>query len=165
MAIRQMVFSARLVDGMGQSRSCHAYYAHDDSETVATLVGSLESYAADLEAMTDATITRLSLSLDDVSFSGTVKTGGAPIEQTGVLNFTATGSAKRWGWAIPAFSNAKLTGDRINLTDADTEVVIAELTSGFFTNEVYQPLTSLADAFLSIRKDRKQLRRSSFEVA
>jgi len=44
-------------------------------------------------------------------------------------------------------------------------VVIAELTSGFFTNEVYQPLTSLADAFLSIRKDRKQLRRSSFEVA
>jgi len=165
MALRQMVFSARLVDGMGQSRSCHAYYQRDDAITVATLVGALESYAADLEAMTDATITRLSLSIDDVTFSATVKTGGAPIEQTGVLNFTATGSAKRWGWAIPAFTNSKLTGDRINLADADTEVVIAEFTAGGFTNDHYQPLTALADAFVSFRRDRKQLQRSSFETA
>ena len=160
-----MVFSARMIDSRGQTRSCHAYYAHDDAETVASLMTSLESFAADLGAMSDAGITRLSLSIDDVGFSTAVTAGGAAIEQTGMLNFIATGPIeRRWALAIPAFTNSKLVGDRIVLTDADTEVVIAELTSGFFTNDHYQPLTSLADAFLSFRRDRKQLQRSSFET-
>lgn len=166
MAIRQMVFSARLVDTKGQTRSCRAYYSRDDSITVAALVTALEGFASDIGALTDAGITRLSLSLDDVGFSTAVTAGGADIEQTGLLNFIATGPvARRWALAIPAFTNSKLSGDRIILTDAGTEVVIAELTSGNFTNDHYQALTSLADAFLAFRRDRKQLQRSSFEVA
>ena len=164
MATVKMVFSARLVDANGRNRSCHAYYQRPDTDTLAQLITALEAFGDDLGAMTDASITRLSASVEDTSYAH-AGTGNAPIEQTGVLNFTATGPApRRWGWAIPAFTNTKLTGDFINLTDADTEVVITELTSGNFTNEVYQPLTSLADAFLSFRRDRKQLQRSSFET-
>ena len=163
MALRKMVFSARLVDGNGRSRSTHAYYQISDAITVATLIGHLEGFAGDIAAVTDAAITRLSLSIDDVGYS-TAGSGSAPIEQTGLLNFLAQGSTRRWALAIPALKNSKLTGDRINLTDGAITTLIDDMTGGAFTNDHYQALTAFADALVSFRRDRKQLQRASFET-
>jgi len=165
MAVLQMIFSARLTDAKGQSRPCRAYYNAQDNLTLANLIVLLEGFAADIGALTDAGIERLSVTISDVGFSTPATPGGAAIEQTGMLNFNATGPvARRWALAIPAFSNARIIGDRINLTDVDTEVVIAEFTNTNYTNDHYQQITSLADAFLSFHRDRKQLQRSSFET-
>jgi|ERR1039458_2051270 hypothetical protein len=164
MALQQMVFSARLVDANGRSRACHAYYEISDTITVATLLGHLEGFASDIAGVTDAAITRLSLSVEDPTYS-TANSGTAPIEQTGLLNFLTTGSTRRWSLAIPALKNSKLIGDRINLADGAVTTLINDFTGGAFTNDHYQALTTFADALVSFRRDRKQLQRSSFETA
>jgi hypothetical protein len=160
-----MVFSARLVDSTGHSRACHAYYAIDDAISVATLIGRLETFADDIAAVSDAGITRLSLSIDDQEYSRSATPGGAPIEQIGLLNFAATGSARRWAQAIPAFSNSKIVGSRINLSDGAVSALIDDWTSGNFTNDHSQEIVGFADALVSFRKERKQLQRASFERA
>jgi hypothetical protein len=159
-----MVFSARLVDGNGRSRATQAYYEIDDSITLGTLLGHLSAWGADIKAVSDATLTQVSLSAIDKTFTVTPKTGGAPIEQTGLLNFIATGSTRRWALAIPAFSNSKMVGDRIDLTNGAVTTLLGDMTGGAFTNDHYQAITTFAGALVSFRKKRKQLQRSSFEV-
>jgi len=164
MATIQMVFSARLVDVNGRARACTAYYSRADTTTLAQLITALEGFAADVIGMTDAGIKNLSATIEDAGYI-TDSIGDSPIEQTGVLNFYNTVNNRRWGFAIPALGSRVLVGDRINLLDADVELVLAEFTAGSFTNDHAQPLSALADAFVSFRKDRKQLQRSSLETA
>src|ERR1035437_4243898 len=165
MALQQMVFSARLVDSNGRSRACHAYYSIDDGITVATLLGHLEGFGSGIQNISDGLVKSLSVSIADRAWVPTaVNNGGAPIEQTGVLNFNATGSPRRWGLAIPAISNHRLIGDHINLPNEDVAILIAILTGGNYTNDHGQALTTFADAIVSFRRDRKQLQRASFET-
>ena len=164
MATVQMVFSAHVVDDNGRSRSTQAYYSRADTATLADIINALEGFGSGVQNISDGLVDRLSASIIDTAWVPTaVNSGGAPIEQTGVLNFNATGSPRRWGLAIPAYSNQRLTGDRIDLGDADVALTIAVLTSGNYTNDHYQTLTTFADALVSFRRDRKQLQRASFE--
>jgi len=167
-----MVFSARLMDINGRTRSCRAYYAIDDGITVNTLMGHLEGFANAIQGLSSAGIQRLSISIEDNGlgdFSSIPRapSGNEPIEQTGVFNFNAVGPVpRRWGLAIPGFTNTVLIDGRIDLGDPAIVDMIADIGTGSaFTNEHYQPLGTLADAFLSFRRDRKQLQRSSFETA
>jgi len=165
MATDRMVFSARLVDANGRSRSCHAYYEIDSGITLDTLItGHLQGFAADLIGVTDAGIARLSVTIEVAGYV-TAPIGTAPIEQTGLFNFNATGSARRWALAVPGLSNGVLIGDRIDLSNVEVAALITDFSGGEFTNDHYQGLTTLADAFVSFRKDRKQLQRASFERA
>ena len=164
MATVQMVFSAHVVDKNGRSRSCHAYYQRADTTTLADLITALESFGVNIASMADGAVDRVSIRIEDTNWVPvSVQSGGAPIEQTALLNFVATGSTRRWALAVPAISNDLIVGDRINLTSSELEVILAEFVAGSFTNEVYQPLTAFADALVSFRRDRKQLQRASFE--
>jgi hypothetical protein len=97
---------------------------------------------------------------------------GSRVEQTGVLGFLATGSDKRYSAAIPALSNGAtvLNGDRIVLTVTDPIGLLIKILTTVGTvlswcNEHYQLIQKFVDALVSYRKKRKQLQRSSFEVA
>jgi len=160
----QMVFSAHVVDDSGRSRSCHAYVARSDTTTLASLIASLESFGDNIANLSDGRVDRITLHVVDTAWTPEkLNTGGAPIEQTGLINFSATGTSKRWALAIPAFTNIRLIGNRPDPTYI--EFIAAALTSGNYTNDHGQPLDTWLDAFLSIRKDRKQLQRSSLQTA
>ena len=164
MATIQMVFSAHVVDDNGRSRSCHAYQARADTTTLATLLASLESFGDNIANLSDGRVDRLSVHIADTNWTPEkLNSGGAPIEQTGLINFSATGTSKRWALAIPAFTNARLIGDRIDPTYV--EFIAAALTSGNYTNDHGQLLSAWEDALLSIRRDRKQLQRASLQTA
>jgi hypothetical protein len=163
MATARMTFSARLVDTGGHSRATHAYYEIDAGISVLTLLGHLEGFAADLIGVTAAGVARLSVTIDDFGYV-TEPLNDTPIEQTGLFNFNATGPvARRWGLAVPALNNDVLIGNRIDLANVDVAALITDFSGGEFTNDHYQGLTTLADAFISFRKDRKQRQRASFE--
>jgi len=164
MATIQMVFSAHVVDDNGRTRSCHAYQARADTTTLATLIASLESFGDNIANLSDGKVDRLSLHIADVAWSPLkTNSGGAPIEQTGLINFSAAGTDKRWALAIPAFTNVRLIGDKPDPTYID--FIAAALTSGTYTNDHGQVLSVWEDALLSIRRDRKQLQRASLRTA
>jgi len=93
------------------------------------------------------------------------------VEVGGVFNFGALGSDRRWGAVIPAISPNILIGDRVDLTNADVGAFRAFMEDqgggsiNGMTNDYDQFLTVLRDVFISTRKKRKQLQRSSFETA
>ena len=160
----QMVFSAHVVDDNGRTRSCHAYYQRPDTTTLAALIASLESFGDNIANLSDGRVDRLSLHIADVAWTPEkLNSGGAPIEQTGLINFSAAGTSKRWALAIPAFTNVRLIGDRPDPTYI--EFIGAELTTGEYTNDHGQVLHLWEDALLSIRRDRKQLQRASLQTA
>ena len=92
------------------------------------------------------------------------------VEQGGVFNFGALGTDKRWGPAIPAINPNVLVGDRIDLTNANVAAFLAFMEDqgagsiNGMTNDHDQFLTVLRDTFLSTRKHRKQLQRSSLQT-
>ena len=164
MATIQMVFSAHVVDDNGRTRSCHSYYARPDTDTLAATISALESFGDHIANLSDGRVDRVSAHIADIAWTPEkINNGGAPIEQTGLINFSATGTSKRWALAIPAFTNVRLIGDTPDPTYI--EFIAAALTSGNYTNDHGQPLSVWDDAFLSIRKDRKQLQRASLQTA
>ena len=163
MATIQMVFSAHVVDDNGRTRSCHAYGVRADTTTLADLLTALENFGTHIANLSDGSVDRVSVHIADVAWTPEkLNSGGASIEQTGLINFSAAGTTKRWALAIPAFTNVRLIGSRPDPTYI--ELIAAELTAGKYANDHGQLLSAWLDAFISIRKDRKQLQRSSFEI-
>jgi len=87
-----------------------------------------------------------------------------------VFNFANGSTTRRFGEAVPALADAVIAGGTIDLSDADVAAFVTAMgaasgtATSQATNNSFQDLTSLVDAFLSFRKRRKQLLRSSFEV-
>lgn len=173
--------SVTVKDDWGIEASSFIYANVDPSMTLAQLETALSDLVTDFDACTDGQITRNDVVIVP-ALPGGIKgapvaagSGGARIEQTGLLNFTSTGTTKRWGFAIPGISNGAsvLDGDRIlgltTATSADpVGVLIALITTAqsliAYANDHQQQISAIKDALISFRKRRKQLQRSSFEV-
>jgi hypothetical protein len=171
------VVSATVVDSWGTEASAPAYALADGTQTINEAIAEAQAYVKALDAVTDGRITRM-----HVQFVPALPTGlkaaavatGARTEQTGIVNFSATGTSKRYGYAIPAVSDAQLTGDRINATAFGTastgmDTLLLLLTSAAtalaWANEHSQQIIAVRDAIVSFRKKRRQLGRSSLETA
>lgn len=162
-------FSATIRDGLGTEATTTAYLNPADTTTLAVLVGDLGTWLSDLDAVTDGLIRASRIEIVPALPGGLKTSTGATfaasrVEQTGVLNFSATGTSRKEGMVIPAISNSAIVAGKVDLTNAAITALITLLTSGPYTNPYNQALVALLDAILSFRKKRKQLQRSSFEV-
>ena len=171
------VVSATIVDSWGTEASAPAYALIDPAQTLSSIVTQAQAYVSALDGVTDGYIRKMHIQIVPALPSG-LKTGavatGAKVEQTGVVNFSVTGSSKRYGYAIPAVSDGQLTGDRIDATvfgtaSANMDALLLLLTSVFtalvWANEHSQQIAAVKDALVSFRKKRRQLGRSSLESA
>ncbi len=85
------------------------------------------------------------------------------IGQTGVLSFSATGTDRRYGQALPALANATIVGGQLDMTNAAIAALITLLLNptGYFTNPQNQSLEAALDALLSFRQYALLARRST----
>jgi hypothetical protein len=172
MARQSVVVSATIVDSWGTEAAAAAYALADDTKTLAQVIADADLYFVALDAVTDGFIRRVKLTIEP-PVPGGVKTAalgtGAKVEQTGVLNFSATGTSKRYGLAIPAVADSTLVADRMTLGAGAMATFIALLvavgTAIEWANDHSQQIVAFVDALVSFRKKRKQLQRSSFEAA
>jgi hypothetical protein len=162
-------FSATVRDGLGTEASTTAYLNPSDTTTLAGLVADLGTWLTDLDAVTDGLIRGTRIEITPALPGGLKTATGATfqasrVEQSAVLNFSATGTTRKDGMVIPAVSNAAIVAGKVDLTNAAITALIALLSGGNYTNPYNQVLVGLLDAILTFRKKRKQLQRSSFEV-
>lgn len=166
--------SATIVDEWGIEASTAYYATADDTQTLAALDTEVNAWVTALDNATDGKIKQSRVTIFP-ALPGGIKAAaaaGSRVEQTGELGFNAAGSTKRYSAAIPALSNGStvLAADRIVLTVSDPIGVLINLLTTVGTvlhwcNEHYQAIQTFIDALVAYRKKRKQLQRSSFEVA
>lgn len=165
------VASATLVDSWGIEASAPAYGLADGAQTLASVVAAANEYFAALDGASDAMIRRTRIEIVPALPTGvkTAAAAGAKVEQTGLFNFDAAGTSKRYALAVPAISDGEMVGDRLTLGAGGIAVLIAVLTTVYtalvWCNDHSQEITKFVDALVSFRKKRKQLQRSSFEAA
>jgi hypothetical protein len=164
-------FSITERDGLGTEAANCFYGEADDGATAAQLAAQWASVAALQDAITDGQIIRGSVTLHQLPGAGlkAAPLPGSRVEQTAVFNLSATGTTRRNGFDIPTLSDAVILAGKVDLANALVTAFWNGLaaTGGIvrFTNAYGQPLITLIDVLLSFRPKRKQLARSSFEVA
>lgn len=163
-------FSFTIVDELGTKATQLEYALVDPAITVTQLEGQYNTIGLALDNIIDGQILGGKIAIEQGVPSGakTAVTAGARVEQTAVLNFSATGTPLKFGEAVPSISSSKIVGGKLDLTDTDVMTFFGLLvTSGLsvldWTSNNRQNLAALLDAILSFRKRRKQLSRSSFE--
>ena len=171
MATKQILLSYHAVDELNVEAAINIYANVADTATIAQVDTDFTTLGTALDLITGAQITKGKWSL--MMGAQGVKTGaasGSRTEQTGVFDFNNASTTKKQGIAIPAFLNSLLTGGRINEVATAVSGFSALLSTGTTlvtivpANAAYQVLTTRADSFLSFRKRRKQLWRSSVEL-
>ena len=168
-------FSCRIVDELNIEARAVAYALVDPSSSF----GSLQSYFADwltaIDNCSDGQIVASEMTLLPALTPGlkTAPVAGGRVSQTGILNFHATGSPRRWAEAIPALSNSTgvITGvppKIVQSTGSPIQTLYALLlTTGSsvieFTNDNQQPLASFSDSLITFWKYNRQLAAATFE--
>lgn len=164
-------FSYSVEDELGTKANIVVYANADPTKTIANLAADWEALAALIDPVIGGQITGGSARLVLVP-SGAEKTApaaGSRVEQTAVFDLTNTATPRLFGEAIASLKDSLIVAGAINLADADVAALVAALYTATAntqpTNNSFQPLSGLHDAFVSFRKRRKQLTRSSYEVA
>jgi|SRR6202035_4605467 len=171
-------FSATLFDGLNVEALSQAYVLVDPTQTFTAVLTTFETWLAYLDACTDGVIIAAAMHAYP-ALPGGLKTqatnptafAASRAEQTGILNFSATGTTHRWGFAVPALSNGAtvIAGGKPVLTaGAPLDVLRALLAGGGtasleWTNSNQQPLVTLLDALISFRQRADQLARRTYE--
>jgi len=165
-----VLFSYTVEDKFGtKTQTVLPAYVDGAAATVANLKTQWVTGGTDLDAITDGIITGGKVSLVLPPDGGWNDTPGSNSfdERTGMFNFLNGTTKYKFGVKVPSIDEGKLSGGKINLSDTDIAAFISLLTSVFTHGEYVNPglyaLSALADAFLSARKYRRQLDRSTYE--
>jgi len=165
----QLSFS--LTDGLGTKASTVVYALCDPTKTIANLVTDAQGMATLIAGIVDGKIDEVQARVVLVpSVDQTGKPDPASrVEQTGVFNFPNVTNTRLFGEAIPSLADAVISGGTIDLGAPVSDFTTAMHSAS--TNAVFEPtsnqflvLGALHDAFLSFRKRRKSLTRSSYEL-
>lgn len=167
-------FQARLVDELQIEALVTSYALIDPTATHSDIETLWADWLEAVDACTDGQIIDACWSTVP-ALPGGLKTApvtGSRVEQTGLLNFVATGSSQRFGEAIPALSNSSsvITGGKIVLTSGEPVPVLASLlTTGTtnleYTNDFAQPLVSLKDTLITFRVYHRQMAAATYEAS
>jgi hypothetical protein len=166
-------FVAKIVDELQIEALSTSYALLDPTSTQSNVETLWQDWLAALDACTDGQIIDSWYTVSPTLPSGikTAPVAGSRVEQTGLLNFVATGSSQRAATAIPALSNGATvtSGGKIVLTAGDPiPLFISLLLTGAalleYTNDVGQALVSLRDTLISFRLYNRQLAAASYEV-
>lgn len=164
-------FTATITDGLLTPAKVAAYLSVPDSTSLATLIAELDTWAGAIDACVDGALSDVRAAVIPLSPPAGLKgpTGAtwlaSRVEQTGILNFSATGSDRRYGQALPSVRNTAIVSGKLNLSDAQIAALITLLTNpaNLYTNRALQQLEAALDAFISFRQ-RAYLAKTSFEI-
>jgi hypothetical protein len=170
-ATKQLLFSYHALDDLAVEATINVYMTCDDAKTLAQVDTDFATVGTALDAITGAQITKGKWSLLlGAQGSKTGPASGSRVEQTAVFDFNNAVTTRKQGIAVPGFLSTLLTAGRINLSATAVSTFTNLLSTGTAlvsvtpANAAFQNSTVLADAFLSFRKRRKQLYRSSVEL-
>jgi len=168
MATVNVQFSFTLQDALGTKASTVLYSTATDTTSGANLATEWQALAGLIAAITSASVLHGSASIMQ-TFTDDAPTSDSRVEQTAVFDFPSSVSGRLFGVAVPGLDNSMITDGTINLSDTDVAAFVSAVegtftVGGVFTNNNWQQLDDLNDAFLSFRKRRKQLSRSSYEL-
>lgn len=175
-------FTLSVVDELGTRASITDYALLDPAMTVAQLVTAIGVQATALAvpvsgaSVVGAQVIEISAAVlpTAAQFAALALPGspaaGSRVEQTGVFNLTNAVTPRHFGIAVAGLSDTVVTAGRIDITEGgvvDVWLDIVEQTGSAtlpqYCNTADQALVALSDAFLSFRKRRKSLTRSSRE--
>lgn len=160
-------FSYRILDELGIEATCLLYVHYDPATTIANIVAEYQSTSLLLDAIIGGQVLpgTCRIEIDPDAGVKASPDAGSRVEQTAVFDFSNNVTSRKWGDAVPSFSNSKITAGKINIADTDvvawTTNLTSAVTTGHYSNNAFQQLVAVTDAFLSFRKRRKQLFRES----
>lgn len=163
-------FTFSVLDELGTRASIADYAMVDPAMTVAQAVAAWGAQATALDAMLGVQIIGGGIEIVKGAAGKGSPASGSRVEQTGVFNFANATTPHSYGVAAPGLADSVISGGRIDLTedgpvDVWLDILEGSITGGgVYTNTAQQAITGLKDAFLSFRKRRKQLDRSSREL-
>jgi len=170
-------FSFSVEDELGTKASVAFPCLLDPAMTITQLNAALAAEATAIDAIIGGAVIGASLAVLmspaqlAAATAKDVPAAGSRVEQTGVFNLRNATTTRLYGIAVPSLSDDQITSGTIDLTEDGPVDVWLDLiesagsaTVPQVTNSAQQAVTTLADAFLSFRKRRKQLSRSSREL-
>jgi len=165
----QAQYSFTIVDELGVKAAVTLYALLDPTSTVAQIETDWQTAATDIAAISAGAVLHGKASIVLLPGGGAgVPEAGSRVEQTGVFNFTNAANPRHWGADVVALADDKIVAGKIALTDADVLAFTTLMTTPTghtdFSNNSFIANAALADAFISFRKRRKQLRSLSYEV-
>jgi hypothetical protein len=166
----QLRFHAGIVDSEGIRSTVLSHLYVDDGQTLAATNTALQAWITALTAIEGASIITASAGL--YAAVGASQAGkpvaGSEVEETGVWSFNQTGTAFRYGQAVPGLLETIVVADEIDPTNAGVIAWEALLTGavlgGHYTGNDNDPLASVYKTFRSVRKRRKQLTAKSTNI-
>jgi len=145
------------------------YALVDPTKTVTNLAADWETLAALIDDFIGGKITGGSARLILVT-SGDEKSipeSDSRVEQTAVFDFPDGTSGRLYGVAVPSLGSSFITAGAVDLgppVDAFVAAMTTPTANSQPTSNTYADLGALTDSFISFRKHRKQLTRSSYEL-
>jgi hypothetical protein len=120
-----------------------------------------------VDGVTDGAFSQLQLTLTPPLPTGLKPATGATwaasrMAQTGVFDFTVTGTSQIYGFAVPSLSDSVLLSNKIDNANAAI-IALTDLLlnpTGFFTNAQLQSLEAVRDTLVAFRKRAMQPERS-----
>lgn len=165
------LFSYTVQDKFGTKTQMVVPAMLTDADDLTAVAGEWLSLGSDLDAITDGLIIggRVTMELKPADAWKDVPGDNSFVERSAIFNFRNATSKYKFGIKVPSISDAVLALGKIDLSNADIASFVDRLTTamassdGSWVNTALYALTTLADVFLSVRKYRRQLDRSSFE--
>jgi hypothetical protein len=152
-------YSGALIDGLELPVKLTSPLSLPDTATLAQAVSGLGVWAAAMDGVTDGAFRQVWATIQPALPGGLKAASGATwaasdITKTGIIDFSATGTARRWGQAIPTLAAAVIVNGKIDVTNAAIIALVDLLTNptGFFTNADQQSLEAALDALISFRQ-------------
>jgi hypothetical protein len=159
MANLQVQYRGEVQDGIGTHANVISYLLLPDTATLAQTASALGVWTRAVDGCVDGIFTSVGAVILPALPAGLKAGTGATwlasrVQQTGIIDFSATGTSRRYGQALPSFSSAAIVGGQFDLSNAAVQALIALLLNptGFFTNTQQQVLEAALDALLSFRK-------------
>ncbi len=170
MANLETRFQGSLVDGLNTPGSVTSYLSIPDSHTLAQVASGCQVWAAAIDGVADGAFLEINADLIVPLPGGLKSPTGATwrasrIEQTGVFSFSATGTDRHYGFAVPSLSNAVIVNRTIDMANTAITALIDLLLNptDLFTNPQMQVLEAALDALLTFRP-RTQLRKRGLVI-
>lgn len=167
MADLAVQYRGELIDGKGIHGDVLSYLSLPDTATLAQTTSALGVWAQAVDGCIDGAFQSVRAIIVPPLPGGLKAATGATwagslMQQTGIIDFSATGTSRRYGQPLPTFSNAAIVGGQFDITNAAVQALINLLLNptGYFTNEVGQSLAATLDALLSFRKRPYSAKRS-----
>lgn len=161
MANVNLRYTLTFEDAKSERFALPLYVTVVDTTTLATAETAMATMAGLVEAISDAELVKMALSLVSAGLPGGIKAApvsGSDNEETGLLTFERVYPAgKAFGIDIPALAQAALLANQrdIDLDDSDVAAFIAAASASLLTSDWSSGLDVVRTARKTFRKHRR----------